>query len=106
MGQTRPPFLVVVMMERVVEWVPVAQVAEQAVYLAQLETLQSTGQPKVLQDLVFLRATQATPPNWAAVRVERERDLRPEAQDLEQEPKADQEETLQSMGHLTVLQER
>ena len=61
-GQARPPFLVAVMMERVVYLVPVAQVAEQAVYLANWETLQSMGQAKVLQDLESRVETQATPP--------------------------------------------
>ena len=105
-GQLTPPWARELTTERDLVLEPVPQDLVQAPYLDQAEILQSTGQPKVLQDLVFLRATQATPPNWAAVMVERARDLVPEAQVAEQALKRDQEETLQSMAHLTVLQER
>jgi hypothetical protein len=90
--------------ERLRRLVPVAQVLEQLVKADQLETLQSTGQAKVLQALELPRAGQATPPCWAAVSTERLRDLAPVAQDLEQLPKADHSETLQSMGQAKVLQ--
>jgi hypothetical protein len=59
----------------------------------------------VLQVLVLVRAGQATPPCWAEVSTERLRDLVPVAQDLEQPPKADQLETLQSIGQAKWLQE-
>jgi hypothetical protein len=84
--------------------VPVAQVAEQLEKADQLETLQSTGQAQVLPAFELPSAGQATPPCWAKVSTERLRDLVPVAQDLEQPPKADQLETLQSIAQAKVLQ--
>merc|ERR1719161_2257754 len=103
-GQPTPPWALVVRTERLRRLVPVAQVAEQLVKAVQADTLQSTGQAKVLQALELPRAGQATPPCWAAVSTDRLRDLVPVAQDLEQPPKADQLETLQSIGQVKVLQ--
>jgi hypothetical protein len=104
LGQARPPWAVAVKTERLRNLVPVAQVLEQLVKADQLETLQSTGQAKVLQALELPRAGQATPPCWAEVSTERLRDLVPVAQDLEQPPKADQLDTFQSIVLEKVLQ--
>jgi hypothetical protein len=61
MGQARPRKAAATTVERVRFLVPVAQVAEQAVKADQRETLQSTGQPKVLQVLCSFCMGQATP---------------------------------------------
>jgi hypothetical protein len=74
------------------------QVAEQAPYLDQPETLQSIAQLKVLQVVEEVKVGQATPPFWAAVTTDRVLVLAPVPQVLVQVPYLDQPETLQSMG--------
>jgi len=91
-------------MERARFLEPVPQVAEQAVKAVQEVTLQSMGQAKVLQVFTLEVLGQATPPWAAAFTTERERFLVPVAQVAEQALKADQEDTLQSMGQAKVLQ--
>ena len=61
-GQDTPPCTLVVSTERLRFLVPVPQVAVQALYLDQAETLQSTGQGKLLQVLYSLSIGQVTPP--------------------------------------------
>ena len=60
-GQDTPPCTLVVSTERLRFLVPVPQVAVQALYLDQAETLQSTGQGKLLQVLYSLSIGQVTP---------------------------------------------
>ena len=61
-GQDTPPCTLVVSTERLRFLVPVPQVAVHAVKAVQLDTLQSTGQWKVLQVFMNLVAGQVTPP--------------------------------------------
>jgi hypothetical protein len=103
--QATPPWRASVMMD--LEWVlePPAQDAVHAVHLFQLESLQSTGQPKVLQLITtLLFSVQILPPLAAAVTMERVLVLEPVPQVAVQAEKADQEEILQSMGQANVLQ--
>ena len=60
-GQDTPPCTLAVSTERLRFLVPVPQVAVQALYLDQAETLQSTGQGKLLQVLYSLSIGQVTP---------------------------------------------
>ena len=83
---------------------PVPQVLEQEEYLVHMETLQSTGQAKVLQVVVWRSDGQEAPPCWTALMTDLVRYLVPVPQVLEQAPKADQPESLQSMGQPKVLQ--
>ena len=83
---------------------PVPQVLEQDEYFVHMKTLQSTGQAKVLQVVVWRSDGQAAPPCWTALMTDLVRNLVPVPQVLEQAPKADQPESLQSMGQAKVLQ--
>jgi uncharacterized phosphosugar-binding protein len=103
-GQATPPWATVVRTERLRFLVPVAQEAEHGVKADQTVTLQSIGHPKVLQERVFERTGQATPPAERPVRMERLLLLEPVPQVLVQEEYADQAVTLQSMGQAKVLQ--
>ena len=85
-------------MERLRRFVPVPQVAVHAVKGVQVDTLQSTGQWKVLQVLIEDMAGHAIPPCMGKLIMERERFLVPEPQVAEQAPKAVQKEYLQSIG--------
>jgi hypothetical protein len=98
--------MLVVRMERLRFLVPVPQVRVQALKEVQVETLQSTGQPKVLQVLMVLVAGQAIPPWRAWLTMERLRFLVPEPQVAEHAVKAVQRVYLQSMGQPKVLQLR
>jgi len=66
--------------------VPLAQVAEQAENLDQLDRTQSTGQAKVLHAADALSVAQITPPFAGAVVTERDFTLKPLAQDLLHSP--------------------
>ena len=77
----------------------------QVVHALHLPTEQSTGQALVLQERFCAGASQALPPLRGWVKV-RERDWEPVPQEAEQEAQADQAPTVQSVGHLWVLQER
>jgi hypothetical protein len=90
--------------ERVLYLEPVPQVLEQEEYLVHMETLQSTGQAKVLQVVVWRSDGQSAPPCWTALMTDLVRNLVPEPQDLEQAENLDQPESLQSMGQAKVLQ--
>ena len=103
-AQEAPPKLAAVMMERVLVLEPVPQDLVQAPYLDQEETLQSTGQAKVLQVVVWRSDGQEAPPCWTALMTDLVRYLVPTEQDLVQAVKADQPESLQSMGQAKVLQ--
>jgi hypothetical protein len=92
--------------ERVRVVMPPPHNSEQVAHSLQLESLQSIGQAKVLQDLALDNIGQATPPWAAVVKSERERFLVPVPQVAEHEVKADQAVTLQSMGHPKILQAR
>ena len=83
---------------------PVPQVLEQEEYLVHMETLQSMGQAKVLQVVVWRSDGQAAPPCWTALMTDLVRYLVPVPQVLEQAENLDQPESLQSMGHAKVLQ--
>ena len=106
LGQLMPPLAAGMMTERVFWWRPPPHFSEQWPYQEKGETLQLTGQPKVLQDLVTRRPGQALPP-WAVGTVTmRVLVLRPELQDLVQVEKGVQAETTQSTGQLCLLQRR
>ena len=95
------------MAERVLAQRPPPQFSEHLVpSQPQGETLQSMGQPKVLQVVVETRVGQPRPPKAAAVRTERVLVLVPVPQDLVQEPYLVQAETLQSTGQAWRLQVR
>jgi hypothetical protein len=103
--QATPPWRASVMMD--LEWVlePPAQDAVHAVQLFQLESLQSTGQPKVLQLMTtFVFSEQMLPPLAEAVTIERVLVLEPVPHVAVQAEKADHEEILQSMGQAKLLQ--
>merc|ERR1719502_2192101 len=94
------------MTERVFMRRPPPHFSEQWPYQEKGETLQLTGQPKVLQALVTRRPGQALPP-WAVGTVTmRVLVLRPELQDLVQVENGVQAETTQSTGQGWRLQER
>ena len=61
-GQTTPPFLTSVMIERVLTWAPPPQDLLQPRYGLQAETLQSTGQPWVWQVLIPMFPGHVRPP--------------------------------------------
>jgi len=63
-----------------------------------------TGQGWVLHMSVYSRAAQPAPPNWGWVTMERVFLLNPPLHFSEQPKKADQPDTLQSMGQRLVLQ--
>jgi predicted phage gp36 major capsid-like protein len=86
-GQTMPPWATSVIMERDLVLEPaVPQEAEQAPYLDQPETLQSTGQATELHDFIEDKGGHVTPPKRTAVMIERVRAAEPVPQVFVQEP--------------------
>jgi len=97
--QATPPWAAAVMRDLDLDWVPTPQVLVQVVSLDQPESLQSTGQPKVLQEEKAQLPEQALPPlAWPWI-TDLERFLVPEPQVAEHEDHADHSESLQSTGH-------
>ena len=87
--------------------VPTRQDSEQADHSDQAETSQCTGQYLSLQDLVWCRdSSQALPPCWAGVSIERVRADKPVPQDVEQCPQMLQALSVQSIGHGWTLHAR
>jgi hypothetical protein len=82
MGQVIPPWRCMLTMERLRLLVPEPQVAEHAVKAVQAVTLQSMGQPKVLQLRELDKVGQRTPPCLTSVMMERALVLEPVPQVL------------------------
>merc|ERR1719454_1715947 len=102
-GHSSPPCLAAMSTAYVRDWTPVPQDLEQAVQAFQ-ECSQSMGQGWVLQFCSAVETPQAAPP-WAAVlTTDLERVWTPPPHTSEQPPKADQPESLQSMGQAKALQ--
>jgi hypothetical protein len=102
-GQATPPLAAELMTERVLELTPPPHFSVQVEERPQWETLQSTGQPKVLHLALAVSLGQATPP-WALLTtIERLLILRGETlpatrQESEQPANLDQAETTQPTG--------
>ena len=101
-GQAFPPNATSVVMLRKRIFLPPPHCLEQ-VTLLHADTAQSTGQAATLHAEVWFRAGQSEPLNWGGIVTERLRVCEPLPQLRVQSVQFDQPDTLQWMGHVTLV---